>query len=87
MEAVVQPVIIDWIDSVADSGWVDMDEEMQLAHAQSVGYLLETTEDSYILCRTYSKEADIVEGRYSIPRAVVIRMRSVTEALEPKDLP
>jgi hypothetical protein len=70
----IKVLLIDWIDSCGNSGWLDSDVcKAELSQCQTVGFLVEETKDAYCVAlnRTTTKGHKPYGEIISIPKVAI----------------
>ena len=78
----MKKIEIDWVDSMARTGWHPMREYDDYAEDptstlhHSVGYLLKELEDRYIMVQSYGIGTGMVDAALEIPKVAVVKIKT-----------
>ncbi|RJO72876.1 MAG: hypothetical protein C4523_02575 [Myxococcales bacterium] len=68
-------VRITWHDAEADAEWAKADDPVTVPECETVGFLVKKTRKEIVIAHTRS--GDDVNGRFSIPRGCVVRIKEI----------
>lgn len=72
---------IEWIDASGDSGWRDISVSVPLATCNSIGRLIEDTDQSFTLCQSVSMDSTgtSVDNTIVIPKVGIVSVTELTD--------
>lgn len=82
-ERTLKRVQVEWIDSVSAAEWLSCDDALARAckpgvlDCTSVGLLLSDSDEYLLLCTSYMRDGDLVQGCLQIPREAVREVKEL----------
>lgn len=79
----MNPVMVEWIDSVGGGGWERPEEARRAAERETMrvttlGYVLGDTDDYLLLCMSVMENNESVLAPLQIPKVAVLSVRDVS---------
>lgn len=73
---------MEWIDAESIDAWGNLEERLaehkDRAPVKTVGIVLDHTEDSIILARSFNENDHTLEGSFQIPSGMIIGIKKLT---------